>query len=164
MTRTLYLLRHADCEPTAPGKADHLRGLTDDGNRQVENLVSKLTPRKLKIDAVYSSPAKRARQTAEGIIKGLGLKLKIVTDDRLYNATPQKLLEVTSQLPDELTHVLVVGHNPGLPGFVTLIANTPVESMPTAAWVNMGVSVDQWAELGPGKAEIVRQDVGTYAR
>lgn len=140
-----------------------MRALTDDGERQCENLVEKLKKRDLEIDAVYSSPAKRARQTAELIIKGLGLKSPLKTDDRLYNATPRKLMEVSSQLPDDIKRVLIVGHNPGLPGFVSLITTTQLDSMPTSAWANMAVNVESWAELGPGKAELIRQDVGTYA-
>lgn len=163
MARSIYLLRHADCEPITPGRPDHMRALTDDGERQVKNLVDKLKKRQLKFNAVYSSPAKRARQTAEQLMKGLSLKVPFKTDDRLYNATPQKLMEVASQLPDDLEKVLIVAHNPGLPGFVSLVSDTTLESMPTAAWANLDIEVESWAELGPGKATLLRQDVGTYA-
>jgi phosphohistidine phosphatase len=164
MPRILYLLRHADAEPHSVTQPDHLRKLTEDGEHQAKTLAERLKKTPLGISAVVSSPAKRALKTLEIILKGLDITLKAQTEDKLLNATPNKILDVVSRLSDSHEAVLLVGHNPGIPGFITLVSNHSFEFLPTAGWVELTLNIDSWSEIGPGKAEMATFDLGAYAR
>lgn len=89
----LLLIRHA--RPVriegAGGPADP--GLNDEGRRQAELLARWLEPEPL--DAVYSSPLLRARQTAEPLVRGRPVTLSIADGVAEYDR------EVDSYIPLE---------------------------------------------------------------
>ena len=81
MTTTLYLVRHAEAEGnwrrTFQGHSNS--DVSEKGYRQLEYLARRFA--EIPLDAVYSSPLKRAYETARAIDRAAGLP--IVTDDDL---------------------------------------------------------------------------------
>lgn len=76
---TVLLIRHA--ESVAPGTADfdeYTRPLTEKGFRDAERLADSLAS--TRIDAAYSSPYIRARQTIEPLAKLRGLTIETIDD------------------------------------------------------------------------------------
>jgi phosphohistidine phosphatase len=125
--RSLLLLRHAETEDTRPGSPDHARRLTPDGEQQAAALGDHVRRHHLDIDLVVCSSATRAQQTARAI----GAAAPVVVSDRLYNAGGDEILALVRELDDEVAHVLVVGHAPGLPSVVHELAD-PETSDPEA--------------------------------
>jgi 2,3-bisphosphoglycerate-dependent phosphoglycerate mutase len=82
----LLLIRHAEPERIAPGSsstpADPM--LTDRGRVQAERLARWL--RHEPIDAVLSSPLRRARQTAEVVGQRLGVAVEVIDGLQEYDA------------------------------------------------------------------------------
>ena len=75
---TILLVRHGQTPTTGkvlPGRAKGLH-LADEGRKQAEIAAERISELK-KIDAVYSSPLERAKETAAPISKALGLKTQI---------------------------------------------------------------------------------------
>jgi 2,3-bisphosphoglycerate-dependent phosphoglycerate mutase len=96
-TLTVLLIRHA--ESVAPGTADfdeYTRPLTEKGLRDAERLVESLAS--TRIDAAYSSPYIRARQTIEPIAKARGLTIETIDDLRERVLKP-------GDLPDWRVHL-----------------------------------------------------------
>ena len=58
-----------------PGRAKGLH-LADEGHRQAESAAERIGELK-RVDAIYSSPLERAKETAAPIAKARGLKTKI---------------------------------------------------------------------------------------
>jgi phosphohistidine phosphatase len=150
--RSLLLLRHAQTEDSRPGHLDHARRLTPVGEQQAARLGDQLRDDRTPIDLVLCSPATRARQTAEA----LGSAAPILISDRLYNAGAGDILAVLRGLADDLAHVLVVGHAPGLPAVVHELmdpdgsdpgALTVVESRFPAATLAVMTLDGAWADL-----------------
>ena len=110
--RRLFLLRHAQAAPFAPGGGDRDRTLTAAGEAQARGVGAVLAGSG--IERVLSSPAVRARQTAEG----LALAPAVAVVDSLYNCSARTIATVVSRLPDYVSTALVVGHFPGVPGLV----------------------------------------------
>ncbi|CAG1010485.1 putative phosphoglycerate mutase [Phycisphaerales bacterium] len=110
----LLVLRHAKAEKDSPTGRDEDRPLSDLGRRQAEFIGSHLLrPGKgLKTPAlILSSPAARARTTAEIIAKALGLKVGF--DDSLgLGADTREALQLVRQLAQAEHTALIVGHNP----------------------------------------------------
>ncbi|MFT6293457.1 MAG: putative phosphoglycerate mutase [Ilumatobacter sp.] len=74
---TILLVRHGQTPTTGkvlPGRAKGLH-LADEGRKQAEIAAERIG--ELKVDAVYSSPLERAKETAAPIAKALGLKTQI---------------------------------------------------------------------------------------
>lgn len=75
---TVLLVRHGLTPTTGkvlPGRAKGLH-LADEGRRQAQIAADRIAEL-AKVDAVYSSPLERAKETAAPISKALGLKTKI---------------------------------------------------------------------------------------
>ena len=104
----LILWRHAEAEELAEGVDDPARGLTSKGERhakRVADWLNQVLPHSTK---VLSSPALRARQTAEALDR----KFKI-TEALAPEGTVDGLLAAV-RWPDAREPVLVVGHQPTL--------------------------------------------------
>ncbi|MCE2532297.1 MAG: histidine phosphatase family protein [Acidimicrobiia bacterium] len=72
---TLYLIRHADAgkrDPYSPG--DHLRGLSEDGQRQARRIADRLGD--AGVTRVFSSPYPRCVETVEPLARRLGLEVE----------------------------------------------------------------------------------------
>ncbi len=94
---TLLLVRHA--ESVAPGTSgfdEYTRPLTAKGLRDAERLCDSLGSSR--IDAVYSSPYLRARQTVEPIARARGLTIETIEDLRERTLSPVDLPDWRAQL------------------------------------------------------------------
>ena len=101
---------------------------------------------KLRIDLITSSPARRARQTAILIKEAAGINGEIEYDDRIYEASPPRLLNVISEIDEKHQSVMLVGHNPGLEGLLKSLAGE-LHPMPTAALAVIDLKIDKWNEI-----------------
>ena len=75
-----------------------------------------------------------------------GLTLAIRFDDRIYEASPNTLRQVASELPDRSDSAMVIGHNPGMEGFIRHLTGQ-IEPMPTAGLAVIDLDVDSWANI-----------------
>jgi phosphohistidine phosphatase len=116
MALTLWLLRHFSAveDPPAGGR-DRDRRLSPRGLRSAERLSEALRDESVPgpIPTVsLVSPALRTQQSAARAFGDLVAPPRQLTDARLYHATPDDVLEILRELPDDDEVVCVVGHNP----------------------------------------------------
>jgi phosphohistidine phosphatase len=104
------------------------------------------------------SSSTRTRQTVEHIASALPATVPVLTEDRLYLATAEKLLSRLRDIDDGVPSVLLVGHNPGIhalaTGLLTSNERERILAFPTAALAVEDLVVSRWAELGPGAARL----------
>jgi phosphohistidine phosphatase len=144
--KTLYLLRHAKSSWKEPGLPDFERPLNGRG-REAARLVGQLIgKKKLRPDLLLSSPAERARQTAALVAESAGLASGLRFDERIYEADATRLLEVATQIEDSVGVAMLVGHNPGMEEFLTLLTGE-VRPMPTAALACVTLDVEKWGKV-----------------
>jgi phosphohistidine phosphatase len=98
----IWLLRHGEA---ADGSPDAERPLTDKGKRQSRNAGLALKALGVELEACFSSPKVRARETAELCCRELGVEVSI--EDALQGGPfdPRELV-------GDLQSVLLVGHDP----------------------------------------------------
>jgi phosphohistidine phosphatase len=162
--KTLLVLRHAKASQDSPSSMDFDRPLKPRGRAQALALGGMVRDRQLAFDAIVASPAARVVETVTGIMDGAGLGLEPAYDRRLYNASPETLLEVIREAGNTVERLLIVGHNPGLQHLLLHIAEDDGDGLrdeitsgfPTAALAELQLSVDRWREIGRRSGRIVR--------
>ena len=85
--KTLLLLRHAKAENAAPGASDINRSLNERGKKEAQAIGTFIRKQNLSVELVLSSPAVRARQTAELVLSAAEIKLNVGYDQRIYDKT-----------------------------------------------------------------------------
>lgn len=156
--KKLLLLRHAKSSWDDPTLADFERPLNARGLVVAPFMGELIAQREISLDAILSSPAKRAAETAMLLKESGGLNASLRFDERIYEASPQALLLVTSEFSDEIESALLVGHNPGIEGFIGFLT-CAAEPMPTAALAIIDLDIESWADIkfGAGKlTEVIR--------
>jgi phosphohistidine phosphatase len=115
----LYIIRHADAGDSSLWSGDDsLRPLTEHGRKQAKALGESFRRLGVSLDAIVSSPYVRTRETAEGIIEGLGASLEVSFSELLAAGAMRR-----SQLAEEIaglkpTSAAIVGHDPDMPEFL----------------------------------------------
>ncbi len=146
--KTLLLVRHAKSSWDDPALGDRARPLNDRGRRDALKMGARLARRGVRPDLILSSPATRARATAESIAGELGYERgRIAADERLYAADPDQLLAVIRQFDDAAKCVLLVGHNPELTALAHRFADT-IAHMPTCAVAEFTFDASSWTDVG----------------
>lgn len=168
--RTLLLLRHA--KSAWPDVPDHERPLARRGQRDAPLMGRWLRAAGYVPDLVVCSTARRAAQTWDLAQSALKPAPPAVFDDRVYDADAAQLLAVIRRTPAPVRTLLVVGHDPALPGLARALAEIPAASgaigeqpapaadrmrakFPTAA-VAAFVFRGGWDQLAPRVARLAR--------
>jgi phosphohistidine phosphatase len=154
--KTLFLLRHAKSSWDNPDLTDFERPLNERGLRAAPQMGHYIKKQNIKPDVVISSPAVRARDTAELIIKSAGLKVELRFDARIYDATWLDLLRVIASIEDEKETAMLIGHNPGFEETVFRLTDEQIK-LPTAALAKINLEIERWNETREfcGKVEWV---------
>jgi phosphohistidine phosphatase len=158
--RRLHLLRHAKSSWDDPGLADHDRPLAPRGRRAATRVRERLGPEGVRPQLVLCSTATRATQTLDLLQPALG-NASVSIEDGLYHATAARLSDRVQLVPDDVTEVLLVGHNPALQDLALLLAEPSAArdrvaaKLPTGALVTLELDASSWDAVRPGSAKIV---------
>jgi phosphohistidine phosphatase len=152
--KRLFVLRHAKSSWTDSELADFDRPLNDRGLEAAPFMGRLMADRNLTPDIILSSPAKRARQTAELVKDAAGWNAELRFDDAIYEASPITLCRVAADLPQGVDSAMVVGHNPGMEGFIRILTGR-LEPMSTAALAIINLAIDEWSQLESGTGRLV---------
>lgn len=144
--KQLFLLRHAKSSWEDPDLADFDRPLNGRGRVVAPFMGELIARRTLLPDVIVSSPAKRAAQTAELVKENSGFNVPLRFDERIYEASPQGLRQVVAELTDDVGSVMLVGHNPGMEGFIRFLTGED-EAMPTAALAHIDLDIKNWPDI-----------------
>jgi phosphohistidine phosphatase len=147
--KTLLLLRHAKSGWKDSGLPDHERPLNSRGKRDAPRIGRLLAEQGLVPDLIVSSPARRARKTAERVSEASGYVGAIDAAAELYPGGLPAIARTIRALPDASSRALLVGHNPGLEAFLAELTGRD-ERLPTAALAHIELSIDRWEEFDPG--------------
>jgi phosphohistidine phosphatase len=144
--KRLFLLRHAKSSWSDARLADFDRPLNERGLRAAPLMGRYMRERQIRPDLILCSPAERARQTAALLAEAAGLPTPPRYDERIYEATAARLVEVVAQADEGAGSLLLVGHNPGLEELLELLTGE-TRRMPTAALACIELDADKWATL-----------------
>ncbi|GAB4124171.1 MAG: histidine phosphatase family protein [Raineya sp.] len=147
--KILYLLRHAKSDWSNVELSDFQRPLSKRGKKDAPFMGKILANKKIKIDLMVSSPAKRAKKTAKKVAKQIAYsKEKIVFNEEIYEANIVDVLAVIHQTPDTINSLMLVGHNPTFTDLANLLCKDfHTENIPTAGIFAIAFPHKTWAEI-----------------
>jgi phosphohistidine phosphatase len=146
-------MRHAKSSWADVSLADFDRPLNDRGLEAAPFMGEFIAENKFIPDALLTSPARRAEQTARLVKEAARIPCSIKLDERIYEASPQALNQVIIELNDDVNSAMLVGHNPGMEGFVRFLTGES-EPMPTAALAVIDLAVDKWGAVSTSKGTL----------
>ena len=158
--KRLILLRHAKSSWEDNSLADSERPLAERGLRDAPNMAKRLAQRGVRPDVFITSPARRARHTAELVAAGIGSHAaEIRIDPRVYLASPGELLGIVSSLDDSWQEVVLVGHNPGFTQVANMMLPTlRLANLPTAGVVAIHCDTGHWRDISSSSPGLVFYD------
>ena len=156
-SKTLLLIRHAKSSWDSGTLTDFERPLNERGQKDAPEMVARLTKKNIKIDAFVSSPAKRAKKTAELFCAALhhpSESIQLIS--KLYHAEAAIFFEVILSLDNSADTVAIFSHNPGITEFANLLTeHTRIDNMPTCSIFAIKVFANDWADFAKAKKEFL---------
>lgn len=162
---TLHVLRHAKSSWPL-GVPDERRPLNDRGRRDAP-VAGQLLAERGVIDIALVSPAQRTRETFALVAAELPTAPEVLIDERIYAAGLGSLMDLLSEVDDDVDHVLLVGHNPGMEMLAWHLAapdegsdyDSMMSKYPTSGLARIELPV-RWGQLpdvsGPGAEPVGR--------
>ena len=161
ISKYLYLLRHAKSSWDDPTLIDHERPLSPRGRRAAQLLAEHFASAAIRPEVILCSSATRARETLAPITAAMGLGDRVQIDTGLYGATAEEILVRLRAVDQDVTSVLVVGHNPGLQDLaLELSGDDPDAGIPVSAKFPTGVlavvvmDAGSWPVLSSGTVHL----------
>lgn len=146
--KTLLLVRHAKSDWGNPALEDFERPLNDRGKKDAPAMAKRLLEKKIIIDAILSSTAKRAAKTAKSFAEVYELKKSRVffTND-LYMAGDAAFYTAIENAEDKFDTIALFSHNPGLTDFANQLTDARIDNIPTCGVFAIKVNTDTWKEF-----------------
>lgn len=122
----LIIMRHAKSDWHEEDKPDFDRPLTARGRKSAKQIGRWLKQQQFGINQILCSPALRAKQTGQLVLKQLNLPQKsMLYDSRIYEASLPDLIALIHQYGEGIRTLLIIGHNPGLDQLLCRISKVP---------------------------------------
>ncbi len=144
--KTVLILRHAKSSWSNPGLADIDRPLNKRGKRDAPRMGAWLDAQELIPDLILSSPARRARKTAQAVSEYSSYDGEIETVPDFYPGDPYTFIDTLMSIPDEYQSVMIVAHNPGLEELLYTLSGESAR-MPTSSLAQVELPLDSWRDL-----------------
>ncbi|MER5711044.1 MULTISPECIES: histidine phosphatase family protein [unclassified Streptomyces] len=118
--RRIVLLRHAKAEWS--DESDHERPLAERGRADAPVAGRRLAGTGIGFDLALCSTAVRTRETWKLAVHELSERPRTVYEDRLYEASLGELIALLNEVSEEVSDLLVIGHNPGMHALADALA------------------------------------------
>jgi phosphohistidine phosphatase len=152
--KQLLLIRHAKSDWSTPSLGDFDRPLNERGKRDAPMMARRLLDKKIKIDAIIASPAKRAKRTASVFAKEYKMdKDDIIFKEELYGAALTIFYEVIVNANDKLDSIAIFSHNPGITDFANTLTDTRIDNIPTCGIFAIKVKTKHWSDFKKAEKE-----------
>lgn len=150
--KTLDIIRHAKSSWNFASLDDYSRPLGTRGRKDLVKISKYLIQNQIKApELIVTSPANRAFYTALHLADAWGYpEEEVLLEATLYHADEDETIEVLNE-HEEISHLAIVGHNPGFTGLVNLISKELLENLPTCGIIRSTFESESWEEISPSK-------------
>jgi phosphohistidine phosphatase len=155
--KKLYIIRHAKSGLKNSGLDDFERPLSKRGKKDAPFMGSMLKNRGVLPDIIISSPALRAKSTAEIVANEIGYVKSIVYDKNIYEASVEELYNILADISDKKSSAMLFGHNPELNMLVEDLFGFN-ENIPTCGVVEIEFDCKKWSEISSENSKLISFD------
>ena len=149
--KNLILIRHAKSSWEIPLR-DIDRPLSKRGIYDAHLISTKINDFLPKTFVVWSSVAKRAKETALILTQNLGIPNEtIFLKEGLYTFDESQLEEEIKKCENKYDNLILFGHNEAITNFVNKFGNLFIDNVPTTGFVSLEMQIQDWKELKKGK-------------
>lgn len=153
--KSLILVRHAKSSWGDLTLPDFDRPLNERGKLDAPMMAGRLKSRGAVPDAFVSSPAKRAKKTAQAFAEVLGgMDAKVIFVESLYHASPETFHNVVAGLDDHYDTVAIFSHNPGITQYAGQQEVALIDDMPTCAIFAVHSEASSWKDFRAAKKRL----------
>ena len=147
--KTLLLVRHAKSSWDDVTLPDFDRPLNHRGKKDAPKMAKRLKDKINDIDAFISSPAKRAKKTAELFIEEFDRdKKEIILVPALYHAAIDDFYQTIHDADDKFKSIALFSHNPGITAFANeIVPKAELDNMLTCSVLAAKIDIKNWSEF-----------------
>ena len=165
-SRDLVVMRHAKAEPG--GESDHDRELAQRGWDDAVTAGRWLADSGFVPDSALVSSSRRTASTWLALAEGGSFEAEATYSEALYTAGPEAALDLVRETDDDVTSLVVVGHNPTMAYLAQLLddgtgdeeaGREMATGFPAGALARFAVA-GLWVELDLASASLVGFHVG----
>lgn len=154
--KTIIIVRHAKSSWAEPGIDDFDRPLNDRGKKDAPEMAQRLLKKINNIDLFISSPAKRAKKTAQLFAEEFGYKKEnIQVAPELYLPASTNFYRVINKIAATFNSIIIFSHNPGITEFTNTLTNVKIDDMPTCAFFAVRCNCNSWSEFSLAEKEFL---------
>jgi phosphohistidine phosphatase len=155
MNRTITLIRNA--EAVKDLTLDIGRELNETGKKNLEKLQETIINKKIKADRIICSTATRSIQTAKEIAPKLGVDpADIMQDQGIYLAHLDEMLKIVKSVPDSVTNLVIIGHNPGITALSRFAVKKYHEVMAPGNLISLEIKLGSWSKIEDAQLEKIK--------
>jgi phosphohistidine phosphatase len=156
--KEILLMRHAKSSWENPDLKDFDRPLAKRGLKDAPQMGSFIRKSKNKPGLIISSPAQRAKETANLAVEAAKIDEDQITwNEDLYFGSVRDYLKAIQSVQNEYERIMLVGHNPlmeNTTGVLTGAEHKTAVRMPTAALICLESFAEKWEDIAPGTCQI----------
>ena len=157
MDLKLFLVRHAKSSWDETQLNDFDRPLSKRGKRNAPKMAIHLKDGNYTINEFVSSPALRARQTAELMLEEMSINKKSIrVEDDLYHGYIDDFLNVLKRC--RRNSIVIFGHNPGIQSFSQWLCSEPNNNFPTCGVAQIQILIQNWTKLRANCGKLISFD------
>lgn len=154
--KIVFFARHAKSNWGEAGISDFERPINTQGELDAPAMAAYLNTKKFIPQQIISSDAVRALQTAAVYKTQLTPKQNIIKNASLYNAGPLEIEQTVIHQKDNISSIMIVGHNPGMTEIVNLYAlNSGVSDMPSCGVAIVQFKAERWKDIKHAGGELI---------
>ena len=156
--RRLMLARHAKSSWGDVTLSDHDRPLNARGRKAAPRVARALSQAGFVPELAYSSTSVRTRETWALMAPVFPEPPVVEFRHELYGASPRGVLDIIASAPNDVTTLLVLGHNPSTHALAAFLSDTGQTEQidrirykfPTGAVAVIELAGTNWADAGEG--------------
>jgi phosphohistidine phosphatase len=149
--KNLIIVRHSKSSWEIPLN-DIDRPLSNKGIYNSHLIASKIKNILPKSFIIWSSKAKRARETAMIFSQNLSFSFENIDfKEDLYTFDENQLEEIIKKCENRYDNLILFGHNGAITNFVNKFGDLLINNVPTSGVVSMQFDIDDWNKLKKGK-------------
>lgn len=154
-TKSLLLVRHAKSSWDDFSQNDFDRPLNERGKKSAPIMAKRIRKEiNVKLDAIVSSPAKRAFATAKFFAKEFNIKKEdFIEKPELYEPSIENFFKVSAEINDAYKIVALFSHNPGISVFANLLTHVRIDDMPTCGIFALRIKTNSWKDFKAAEKE-----------